>query len=219
MSSVPGTRADEAGATPVIPRPASPLGLHLSPTSCRADAYAKESRVTHPDEVHRYIRDPRLEPGIDERRALGLGIQMMCCSPRQHDPPLVCLRVDLVDLYGDLIVGGDFTPGRQSSSKTRSHVPKTIDSPSILYMTGSAVGPYRLVKTRRPIPSSGSSAYALGLTQTLQHARGALTPGSGEAAPRGELRSASSSGIVPTLAVCPAMVGGRRGLPLDDLQA
>src|SRR6476620_4342492 len=99
MSTVPGTGQ----------RPSSRPWLHsgVTPllTSCRADAYAKESRVTHPDEVHRYILDPRLEPGIDERRALGLGIQMMCCSPRQHDPPLVCLRVDLVDLYGDLVVG------------------------------------------------------------------------------------------------------------------
>src|SRR5215472_4809660 len=74
-------------------------------TSCRADAYAKDSGGTHPDEVRRYILDPRLEPGIDERRALGLGIQMMCRAPRQDDPPLVCLRIDLVDLYRDLVVG------------------------------------------------------------------------------------------------------------------
>ena len=49
-------------------------------TSCLADAYAKDTGGTHPDEVRRYILDPRLEPGIDERRALGLGIQMMCRS-------------------------------------------------------------------------------------------------------------------------------------------
>src|SRR5262245_64993245 len=73
--------------------------------SCRADAYAKDTCGTHPDEVRRYILDPRLEPGIDERRALGLVIQMMRRSPRQHDPPLACLRIDLVDLHGDLVVG------------------------------------------------------------------------------------------------------------------
>ena len=44
-------------------------------TSRRADAYAKDSYVTHPDEVRRYILDPRLEPGVDEWRALGLGIR------------------------------------------------------------------------------------------------------------------------------------------------
>ena len=52
-----------------------------------------------------YLLDPRLEPGIEERRALGLGIQMMCRSPRQHDPPLVCLLIDLVGLYGHLVIG------------------------------------------------------------------------------------------------------------------
>src|SRR5215468_11250594 len=50
-------------------------------------------------------------------------------------------------------------PVRRSSSKTAgSHVPKTIDSPSIRYTTGSAVGPYLLVKTRRPTPPSASSS-------------------------------------------------------------
>src|SRR5215831_646197 len=73
--------------------------------SCRADAYAKDTCGTYPDEVRRYILDPRLEPGIDERRALGLSIQMMCRSPRQDDPPLVCLRIHLLDFYGDLVVG------------------------------------------------------------------------------------------------------------------
>src|SRR4029077_13960733 len=100
----------------------------------------------------------------------------------------------------------------------RSHVPKTIDSPSILYMTGSAVGPYRLGETSRPLPSSGSSAMH-SASPSRSSMRGGLPPPSGEAAPRGELRSASSSGIVPTLAVCLAMVGGRGGLPLDDLRA
>src|SRR5215475_7505427 len=103
-------------------------------------------------------------------------------------------------------------PVRKSSSKTRSHVPKTMDPPSILYMTGSAVGPYRLVKTRRPTPSSGSSAMH-SASPSRSSMRGALAPGPGEAAPRGELGSASSSGIVPTLALCPVTAGGRRGLP------
>ena len=85
----------------------SPLFPRVTPlvTSCLADADAKDTGGTHPDEVRRYILDPRLKPGIDERRALGLGIQMMCRSPRQHDPPLVCLQIDLVDLHGDLVVG------------------------------------------------------------------------------------------------------------------
>src|SRR5690348_13720130 len=74
-------------------------------TSCRADAYAIDICGAHPDEVRRYILDPRLEPGIDERRTVGLGVQMMCRPSRQDDPPLVCLRIDLVDLYGDLVVG------------------------------------------------------------------------------------------------------------------
>src|SRR5215472_3082763 len=75
-------------------------------TSCLADAYAKDTGGTHPDEMRRYILDPRIEPGIDERRALGLGVQVMCRSPRQDDPPLMCLLMDLVGLDGDLVVGG-----------------------------------------------------------------------------------------------------------------
>ena len=84
---------------PVSSTPVTPLL-----TSCRADAYAIDICGTHPDEVRRYILDPRFEPGIDERRAVGLGIQMMCRSPRQDDPSLTCLRIDLVDLYSDLVV-------------------------------------------------------------------------------------------------------------------
>src|SRR5215831_6986665 len=77
-----------------------------------------------------------------------------------------------------------------------SHVPKTIDSLSILYTTGSAVGPYRLVKTRRPIPPlASSSMHSASLRRSTM--RQALTPGSGEAEPLDELRSASLSGIAP----------------------
>lgn len=59
----------------------------------------------HPDVVRRNLLDPRLEPGIDDRRALGLGIQMMGRSAGQHDPPLALLRIDLVGLDGDLVIG------------------------------------------------------------------------------------------------------------------
>ena len=34
-------------------------------------------------------------------------------------------------------------------------MPKTIDSPSILYTIGSAVGPYRLVEDHTPHPAAG----------------------------------------------------------------
>src|SRR5215470_3345168 len=78
-------------------------------------------------------------------------------------------------------------------------------------MTGSAVGPYRLVKTSRPSPRSASSAMHSGSSKRSRTRR-ACTPRSGEAAPREELRSASSSGIGPTLAVCPVTARGRRGL-------
>jgi hypothetical protein len=67
--------------------------------------YAIDGGGIHPDQMRRYPLEPRLEPGIDERRALGIGIQMMCRPPHQHDPPLAYLRIDLVGLHGDLAVG------------------------------------------------------------------------------------------------------------------
>jgi hypothetical protein len=51
------------------------------------DTVAPHAGGGHPDEVRGHPLDPRLKPGADERRALGLGIQVMRCSPHQHDPP------------------------------------------------------------------------------------------------------------------------------------
>ena len=146
-------KAREQGAPVSLHPDAQPCscGLLPLPTSCPAAAHAKDGCGTYPDEVRRYTLGPRLEPGIDERRALALGIQMMCRSARQDEPPLARFLIDLVDLHGDLVVGVRNT-GAQVLVKDGSHVPKTIDSPSILYATGSAVSPYRLVKTRRATP-------------------------------------------------------------------
>jgi hypothetical protein len=55
--------------------------------------------------VRRYSLDPRLEPGTDERRALGLGIQMMRRPHYQHEPPLTRVHIDLVHLDRDLVLG------------------------------------------------------------------------------------------------------------------
>src|SRR6516164_3754106 len=70
-------------------------------TSCPENAVAPHAGGVHPDEMRRHPLNPRLKPGADERRALGLGIQMMCRSSHQHDPPLARLQVDLVGLHGD----------------------------------------------------------------------------------------------------------------------
>src|SRR5262249_60413789 len=98
-SAGPARTARGNGGSPFSPRVPPPL------RSCLADAYAEDSGGSHPDVVRRYFCDPRLEPGIDDRRALGLGIQMMGRPPCQHDPPLACLRIDLVGLHGDLKIG------------------------------------------------------------------------------------------------------------------
>src|SRR5215831_16295447 len=66
-------------------------------------------------------------------------------------------------------------------------------------MTGSAVGPYRLVKTRRPIPPVASSSMHSS-SSNRSATRPASAPGSGELGPLEEPRSASSSGMAPTLA-------------------
>src|SRR5436190_23564106 len=81
--------------------PGRPLPL----VSCRADAVAPHPGGAHPDKVRRHPLDPRLEPGIDERRALSLGIQMMRRPPYQHVPPLTRFQIELVGLHGDLVLG------------------------------------------------------------------------------------------------------------------
>src|SRR5215831_3138151 len=72
------------------------LRVTLSLASCPAAAQAKEMGRGHPDEVRRHSLNPRLKPGIDERRAFGFGIQVMRRSPHQHKPPPAHLRIDLV---------------------------------------------------------------------------------------------------------------------------
>src|SRR5215467_14108100 len=78
-------------------------------------------------------------------------------------------------------------------------------------MTGSAVGPYRLVKTSRPTPPLASSAMH-SASSKLSSTRRALASGWGEAESLGELKSASSSGMAPTLAACgQGVLGGADG--------
>src|SRR5262252_7048521 len=139
--------------------------------SRRADAYAKDSRMTDPDEVRRYMLAPRLEPGIDKRRALGLGIQMMCRSARQHDPPLVCLHVDLIHLYGNLVIGVRNT-GAQVLVK--DGVPRAQDKrPSVdLVRDRQRREPVPAGEDQSPQPSFGDQVHAFGLAQALQHAPG-----------------------------------------------
>src|SRR5215467_11891679 len=72
-------------------------------------AYAVDSGELHPDEMRRYPLKPRHEPGIDERRTLSLGIQMMCRPPHQHDPPLAFFHVDLVGPHCDLVADAPST--------------------------------------------------------------------------------------------------------------
>jgi hypothetical protein len=71
------------------------LRLTLPLASCPENAVAPRTGGVHPDEVRRHTLDPRLKPGADDRRAFGLGIQMMRRSPHQHDPPLARLQIEL----------------------------------------------------------------------------------------------------------------------------
>jgi hypothetical protein len=57
------------------------LRVTLPRASSPEDAVAPHTGGGHPDEVRRHPLDPRLKPGADDRRALGLGIQMMRRSP------------------------------------------------------------------------------------------------------------------------------------------
>src|SRR6516225_10647992 len=84
---------------------ARPTKRPLPLASFPAAAKAKETGGGHPDEVRRYSLNPRLKPGIDEGRALGLGIEVMRRSAHQHEPPRARLRIDLVGLHGHLVLG------------------------------------------------------------------------------------------------------------------
>src|SRR5580704_8291131 len=80
-------------------------GVAVSLASCPGRAAAPYTGGIHSDEVWRYPVDPRLEPGIDERRALGLGVQMMRRAPYQHEPSLTRVHIDLVHLHRDQVLG------------------------------------------------------------------------------------------------------------------
>ncbi len=65
--------------------------------------------------------------------------------PCQHEPSLARFRIDLVHFDEDLVLGLRDASTQVLVEEGGSQVPKTTDSPSVLYATGSAVGPYRLV--------------------------------------------------------------------------
>jgi hypothetical protein len=106
---------------------------------------APDTGGIYPDGVLGFALDPRLHPGADDRRALGLGVQMMGSAPDQHRPPRARRQVDLVDLQGDVEFGVRDTVRRSSSVKVSRVVRKTIEPSCIVYSTGRAMGPYRLL--------------------------------------------------------------------------
>jgi hypothetical protein len=59
----------------------------------------------YPDQVLIFGHRPRLGPGADDRRALGLAVYMMRRPHDQHDPSLDQFKIELVDLEGDLVLG------------------------------------------------------------------------------------------------------------------
>jgi hypothetical protein len=51
------------------------------PTSCRAEALARDADRNHPDEVLGFGLYPRLKANVADRRTLGLGIHVMRRAP------------------------------------------------------------------------------------------------------------------------------------------
>ena len=146
--------------------PVPPLAL------CTAGAAAEDTGGIHLDEVRGHPLDPRLEPGIDERRALGLGIQMMRRPPYQHEPPLARFHIDLVYLHRNLVLGmGD--PSTQVFVE-EDGVPRPQDNRPL----GGPVrdrqrrGPVPAVVDQTPEPSIGEQLEAFSLIQEVHHTPG-----------------------------------------------
>src|SRR5262245_18374772 len=140
--------------------------------SCSADAVAPHPGGAHPDKVRRHALDPRLEPGIDERRVLSLGIQMMRRPAYQHMPPLTRFQVELVGLHGDLVLGlGDAST--QLLVK-EDGVPRAEDDrPCVdLVHDRQRREPVPAGVDQTPKPPAGKQLYALGFAQALHHAPG-----------------------------------------------
>src|SRR6266496_550279 len=76
-----------------------------APTSCPADAMAPDKSGIYLDKVLRFALDPRLDPGVYDRRALSLGVHMMRRASDQHSPSHARRQIDLVDLHGDVVFG------------------------------------------------------------------------------------------------------------------
>src|SRR5690242_3678379 len=164
------------------------LRVTLPLASCPADAVAPDTGGIHPDEVRGYPLDPRLEPGTDERRALGLGIQMMRRPSCQHEPSLPRFRIDLVHFHYDLVLGL-----RDTSTQVlvkEGGVPRAQDNRLSVDLVrnrqrGGSV-PAGVGQT--PHPAVGEQLHAFSLTQALQH-----TPGIRSRA--GRSRTAGRTGV------------------------
>ncbi len=141
---------------------------HSALASCPADAVAPAAGGIHSDEVRRYPLDPRLKPGIDERRALGLGIQMVRRSPYQHEPPLTRFHIDLVRFHRDLILGlCDTSP---QVLVEEDGIPRPQDNRPLVdrVRDGQRRRPVPAVVDQAPEPAAGEQLQGFGLTQALQ---------------------------------------------------
>src|SRR6516164_3726902 len=111
VSSPPATAKTGTSTRPsVLTRRSTVLRRISSPAvtpplaSSPADAVAPDTGGVHPDVVPRYVLDPWLKPGVDDRRALGFRIQMMRRPSCQHEPPLARFHIRLVGLDRDLVL-------------------------------------------------------------------------------------------------------------------
>lgn len=106
---------------------------------------APDTGGIYPDKVLRFTLDPGLDPSVDDRRSLSLGVHMMGRAPDQHSPSLARGQIDLVDLQGDVVFGVCDTSTEVLVGEGVLGGAETIEPSYTLYSTGSAVGPYRLL--------------------------------------------------------------------------
>src|SRR5215469_18635720 len=147
------------------------VASRLELASWAMPAAAGDADGLHPDQVFLSGFGPRVGPGADDRRALGLGVHVMRRPHDHHGPPLELFRVELVDLEGDPVLGVRDT-GPQVLIGERALEGVEDDRPFVqLVQDWQDGGANRAGIAQVPNPLCADQPQAFAFTQALYRAR------------------------------------------------